>query len=171
MAFFVHDLGYIGKSMMDDEEGETHPVLGARIMGTLFDTDEGRDWLHSRLWSHEGKWYRFSLLHSRYYAKRLGLPFSRLCLADKLSFALTPRWIYLPMVHWSGEIHEYLNRAKTADATKGHWKAADYSANVKLWHSELCAYMRAWVEAHKGGAVDTWTNSERHAKTDSGVWK
>ena len=30
VAFFVHDLGYIGKPNMDGPEGETHPLLGAK---------------------------------------------------------------------------------------------------------------------------------------------
>ena len=150
VAFFAHDLGYIGKPNMDGPEGETHPQLGAKIMSVF-----GEDW---RL---------FSLLHSRYYSKALGLPFSRLCLADKMSFNHTPRWLYLPMVTATGEIKEYLKMARTADSN--HWKGADYSKNVKLWHAELCTYMVRWVEEHKGGKVDTWTSSDRHARTETGV--
>lgn len=37
IAFMVHDLGYIGKPNMDGIEGESHPLLGARIMSRLFD--------------------------------------------------------------------------------------------------------------------------------------
>ena len=37
VAFFVHDLGYWGKPNMDGPEGEEHPLLGAAIMGRLFD--------------------------------------------------------------------------------------------------------------------------------------
>src|SRR3954469_7337593 len=40
VAFFVHDLGYMGKPNMDGHEGERHPVLGARIMAALFDRRE-----------------------------------------------------------------------------------------------------------------------------------
>ena len=153
------DLGYIGKAAMDDEDGETHPKLGARVMDVFGE-----------------EWAAFCLLHSRYYAKRLGRPFSRLCVADKLSFALTPRWLYLPMVNWSGEIHEYLDRAKNADQDrpgelKSRFAAADYRGRQVEWHIELCRYMRAWVEIHKNGAQDTWTSADRHARTDSGVWQ
>ena len=31
VAFFVHDIGYLGKPNMDGPEGESHPELGARI--------------------------------------------------------------------------------------------------------------------------------------------
>lgn len=203
VAFFVHDLGYIGKPNMDGPEGETHPKLGAAIM-RLFDM-KPCDW-EWREWSHGGKgvpwrcgteefnallldgwqiieiassftllgrpryrWSDFCLLHSRYYAKALGRSYSRLCVADKMAFVLTPAWLYLPMVKATGEINEYLNRAKTADSTHGKWKAADYSKNVKEWHANLCEYMTQWANQHRDGAEDTWTSANRHARTDSGV--
>ena len=183
VAFFVHDLGYWGKSNMDGPEGETHPDLGARIMGRLFDpplfVPEDVDPACREFWlSHTGPmlvggrpWHDFSLLHSRYYAKKLGRPVSKLCYADKLSIALTPAWLYLPMVRWTGEIEEYLKNAKNADTKAGHWKADDYRGREKLWHAELVKYMIGWVEAHKDGSADTWTSSDRHARTESGVWK
>lgn len=172
VAFFTHDLGYIGKPNLDGPEGEEHPLLGARIMTLWFDPDPEIDWEAIR-WSGKrhvfvhgepfGKWGQFCLLHSRYYVKRLGLPFSRLCVADKLAFTLTPRWLYLPMVNATGEIHEYLQNAKQ------HLNVADYRTQAD-WHADLCQYMRGWVAAHKDGAVDTWTSADRHARNDSGVW-
>jgi hypothetical protein len=125
VAFFVHDLGYLGKPNMDGPEGETHPILGARIMGMLFDSQRvGFD--HISVWTGKrvvwmGKWARFALLHSRYYSKSSRQPFSRLCVADKLSFSLTPRWLYLPLARATGELDEYLKRAQ--HPTDGsHWK-------------------------------------------------
>ncbi len=145
IAFFVHDLGYLGKPNMDGEEGETHVELGAKIMGIF-----GK------------KWADFSMYHSRYYAKKHGAKPSKLCFADKLSFCYTPRWLYLPMVNATGEIKEYLkyndtNNTRTSDQV--------------LWHKNLCEYMREWIEAHKDGSDDTWTSPNRHAITDSGVTK
>jgi hypothetical protein len=110
------------------------------------------------------RWHDFSLLHSRYFAKRLGLPFSRLCVADKLAITLTPRWLYLLMANWTGEIHEYLKMAHHADMTSGRFKAGDYRNRQVEWHIELCRYMREWVAAHKDGAEDTWTSTNRHAR-------
>src|SRR6266567_445269 len=81
-------------SDMDGSEGEEHVVLGARIMGSLF----------GPAWEDE------CLRHSRYWSRRMGLPISRLCLADKLAFALTPAWLYLPMAGWTGELQEYMTR-------------------------------------------------------------
>ena len=106
----------------------------------------------------------FALCHSRYLAKSVGMKPSRLCVADKLAFALTPAWLYLPMVTATGEINEYLENAQTAGSA--HWKPTGLDA--KLWHKQLCRYMRDWVEAHKSGAEDTWT-SNRHAKQMEGV--
>src|SRR5271169_964683 len=37
VAFFVHDIGYLGKANMDGTEGESHPEVGARIMHWWFD--------------------------------------------------------------------------------------------------------------------------------------
>lgn len=151
IAFFVHDLGYLGKPNMDGAEGERHVELGAKIMSSLF------GW----------RWGEFSLYHSRYYAKKENHAVSKLCFADKLSFALTPRWLYLPAVTATGEISEYLKNAQKADS--GHWKPTGYDKN--LWHSQLCEYMKKWVEEHKNGGVDTWTDAKRNAVTPSGVWK
>jgi hypothetical protein len=151
VAFFVHDLGYIGKPNMDGPEGETHVEFGAGIMARLF----GKEWGD------------FCLYHSRYYAKANGAQPSRLCFADKLSFVLTPRWLYLPAVTATGEITEYLKNARKADS--GHWKPTGFDKDI--WHRQLCEYMTKWVEEHKSGTHDTWTDAGRHAKTDSGVWK
>jgi len=149
IAFFVHDLGYLGKPNMDGPEGETHVELGAKIMSVF-----GKEWSD------------FSMYHSRYYAKKNGAQPSKLCFADKLSFVVTPRWLYLPAVNATGEINEYLKNAKKAETE--HWKPVE---GQKVWHGQLCEYMTKWVEEHKDGSVDTWTNSNRHAITDSGVWK
>lgn len=115
-AFFLHDIGYWGKPNMDGPEGETHPVLGATLMHLLFD---------EHYWVNSGPWYDFCLYHSRYYARMKGKPISRLCVADKLSFALTPKWLYLPMVWLTGELREYMNDPKYADGretdTPGEW--------------------------------------------------
>lgn len=157
VAFFVHDLGYIGKPNMDGPEGETHVELGARIMGALF----GKEWAD------------FSRYHSRFYAKRDGKPFSALCVADKLSFALTPRWLYLPMARATGEIHEYmaLAKARTAAGEPKYASMRVCSDDQDQWHADVCEYMSRWVTEHRDGRDDTWTPSKRIAKKDSGVWQ
>lgn len=97
VAFFVHDLGYFGKPNMDGEEGETHPELGAKIMGFFFGP----------------VWALFTIAHSRFYAQRAGIEVSQLCVADKLATVLTPNWLYLMLVRASGEIEEYRNPPNT----------------------------------------------------------
>lgn len=161
-AFFLHDIGYISKPNMDGPEGEKHPEIGARIMQRLFDYDEFGAGDSKRYY-----WHDLCLFHSRYYAKKNGGTPSRLCFADKLAFALTPWWLYLPMVTATGEIKEYLKMAQKADSI--HWKPTGH--DKRLWHRQLCEYMIKWVDEHRGGADDTWTDSNRHAKTESGVWK
>src|SRR6516225_600668 len=83
IAFFVHDLGYLGKPNMDGPEGKTHPELGARIMEKFF----GKEW---------GAFCRY---HSRSTARRDGTEPSLLCDADKYATVLVPRCLYLLLVH------------------------------------------------------------------------
>jgi len=78
-------------------------VLGARIMGSLF----------GPAWEDE------CLRHSRYWSRRMGLPISRLCLADKLAFALTPAWLYLPMTKWTGSCVEYMMLGRSRQRQAG----------------------------------------------------
>lgn len=177
VAFFVHDLGYLGKPDMDGEAGETHPFLGAKILGWLFDgvdlpkPDWNASW-HARIVGRAlnrlfgtapggnppdrgGRltWYCFSFYHSRFLAKRYGVCPSRLCVADKLAVALTPWWLYLPMVNWTGEIREYMKLAEagkydTMNITTG---------NQRRWFTEMTAYLRRWVAQFKDKLTDTWT--------------
>jgi len=151
ICFFIHDLGYVGKPNMDGPEGECHVEWGAGLAGWLFGDE----------------WKNFCLYHSRYYAKKNGESPSRLCFADKLSFCLTPRWMYLPMVTATGEVREYLKNAQKADS--GHWKPTGY--DKRLWHAQLCVYMERWVKQHMDGKHDTWTDAGRNSSMDSGVWK
>lgn len=162
VAFFVHDLGYIGKPNMDGDEGEMHPFYGAFVMGALF----GR------------KWFEFSLYHSRFLAKKLGGQPSKLCIADKLAIAVTPAWLYLPMVNWTGEIHEYIKlSAKRETQVEGgvqnnKYESMQLMANTqKEWYSNLQKYILSWVDEHKDGKIDTWTPSQKKAVNESGVWQ
>ncbi|MEW5927824.1 MAG: hypothetical protein AB1941_10080 [Gemmatimonadota bacterium] len=145
VAFFVHDLGYVGKPNMDGPEGETHVEFGARVMEVLF----GRAW---------GEFCRY---HSRFYAKRDGHHFSRLCVADKLAIALTPAWLYLPMVRATGEISEYMRLADTRNLVGG--PAGKYAGmNVHAdaegqWYANVRDYVRRWAYEHRDGRDDTWT--------------
>jgi hypothetical protein len=90
---------------------------------------------------------------------------SRLCFADKLAFALTPRWLYLPFARATGELAEYLRNPQTADSN--HWKPTGYDA--KRWHAQLCTYMRERVYKHIDGSEDTWTSRTQHARDVSRV--
>lgn len=146
VAFFVHDLGYIGKPNMDDAEGELHPYWGAFLMGFLF-----------------GKtWFDFTLYHSRFLAKRNGEQYSKLCVADKYSFMLTPKWIYLPMVKLTGEVYEYLRHANEGK----YLSEARATGTMDQWHASVCEYMLRWVQEHKDIKTDTWTPVERKEVSD-----
>lgn len=173
VAFFVHDLGYVGKTNMDGQEGETHPQFGARVMSCLF--DRVRYGLYGTpTWL--GDWGYLTLLHSRYYAKTLGLSPSRLCVADKLAIALTPAWLYLPLVRATGEIHEY--RAHAKHRIVGNERVSDEERRLLLagereWYRGVQQYCRRWAEAHKDDQRDEWTSNARQRATidETGVWK
>jgi hypothetical protein len=204
IAFFVHDLGYLGKPNMDGPEGETHPLLGARVMAALFDRADttGLIWLlHPRRGHHLpgdvvhlpggialtswwdpfgtplGRWGQFTLLHSRYFAKRIGLQPSRLCIADKLALALTPAWLYLPMTRATGEIREYMAHAKHRIAGNEAVNAAErtqlLSASEREWFDGVRDYVRRWAYEHRDGKLDTWTSatSQRAVLNEHGVWQ
>lgn len=147
VAFFVHDLGYVGKPNMDGPEGERHPEWGAWVMGALF----GR------------RWHDLALYHSRFYAKADGAQPSRLCIADKLAIVLTPSWLYVPMARSTGEIHEYMRDYEGMNPGAGPFD------NMREWHRNVRAYVAGWVEAHKDGSEDTWTTRYRDAD-GTGVW-
>jgi hypothetical protein len=145
LAIAVHDLGYWGKSDVEGPDGETHVEFGARIMGYLFGEP----------------WASFTACHSRHYAKRINRPVSALCLADKLAFVLTPAWLYLPMARATGELSEYMLRARERQSGSARFTAEEgeqlNSADDRIWLAGLKSYTQRWVEAHLDCREDTWT--------------
>jgi hypothetical protein len=139
LAFVLHDIGYLGKPNMDGPEGERHVEFGAHLMSWLFGP----------------AWGDFCVYHSRFYAKRDGQPFSRLCVADKLSIVFTPAWIYLPAVRATGEIHEYMSLARDVSEKYSTMQVATDSQ--ALWYADVQGYLKRWVQEHKDGREDTWT--------------
>jgi hypothetical protein len=149
MAFLLHDIGYLGKPDMDGPEGEQHPEVGARILGDLFGT----------------AWYRFVRYHSRYLAAKDRQPYSVLCLVDKLAIALTPAWPYLPMVRWTGELAEYMAKAKVFHSSGEAARSGSSidSESAEKWYADVRAYCLKWVDEHKDMKQDIWTTTDRQA--------
>ena len=141
LAFLVHDLGYIGKSNMESSEGQQHVVLGGRIVG----------------WLCGPEWRDFVLGHSRHWAERVGKKYSKLCLADKLAFVLTPAWLYIPMARLSGELQEYM-RVSSERQLGGRVSSFELSLlksrNPQVWLEGLKLYTRRWIEQHRNGFQD-----------------
>lgn len=176
IAFIVHDLGYFGKPNMDGVEGEKHPELGARIMHKLFDHTIIRTEVENDkeiLYINNYTWFDFCLYHSRFLAKQHGKPFSKLCVADKLSICLTPYWLYLPMVRMTGEIREYMKDSlnKEGDSPQKYTSMALRMDSQKSWYLSVQEYLKRWVEEHKDGKQDTWTPNIKTAINAEGVWK
>jgi len=148
IAFFVHDLGYLGKRKMDDAEGERHVELGAQLMANWF----GPEW---------GDLCRY---HSRFYAKKDGVQPSRLCMADKLVPSIEPWWLYLPRAWLSGELWEYLSMAGGKDG--GKYAGEPNSEAVKKhlagtrwrdWYRGMAQFSKEYAYTHRNGGTDTWT--------------
>ena len=151
VAFFVHDLGYWGKPNMDGPEGDRHVVLGAEIMGWLFDRF-GESRAGQEEHKYHASWYCFCFYHSRFMAKKYGFLYSRLCVADKLSIALEPWWFYLPRVILSGEIHEYISLS--GSKYENMHLATD---TRRGWFRSCSRYLEQWVDEHRDIKEDTWT--------------
>ncbi|MEQ1887025.1 MAG: hypothetical protein ABL967_18325 [Bryobacteraceae bacterium] len=133
---------------MDGPSGEEHVILGAKIMGALF----------GAAWEDE------CLRHSRYWSRRMGLPISRLCLADKLAFSLAPAWLYLPMAQWTGELDEYMMRSRERQAGDHGFTDEEAllirSASSEEWLRGLQSYTLRWVDRHR----DQWTPFQAGAR-------
>jgi hypothetical protein len=89
--------------------------------------------------------------------------------ADKLAFVLTPAWLYLPMARATGELAEYMLRAKERQAGSEHFTAEESaqlnSQDAREWLAGLKSYTRRWIEEHKDGGVDHWTVAPAVAST------
>lgn len=141
---------------MDGPEGETHPDVGAKIMHWLFDRPRIVRYplpLGGFKRDYNYRWLHFTLLHSRFYAKQLSLPFSKLCVADKLAIDLTWRWLYLIQTNLTGEIHEYMKgtSARTPAGDRSQWR----------WLTDVQRYCRAWAFEHQDMRKDLWTGTRR----------
>lgn len=182
LVFFVHDLGYIGLPDMDGPTtGERHPEIPAILVSVLFDRRRPKETLGD-VWRQLkaardgdgdarrgltllemcGPWGRFSLLHSRHYAKAAELQPSRLCCADKLALKFTPWWLYLPGVILSGEIREYMAEAEARGQAVGI-----STASRREWFETMREYCARWAYEHADGRVDTWTGNRQAGGLDT----
>jgi hypothetical protein len=124
-AIITHDLGYIGLSNMDGEEGERHPLISASwwdssLLGTGF-----RSKVASEI-----------IGHSRFFASKYNQQLSKLFRADKLAIALYPVWLYKLLGNLSGEICEYIDNSK-----KNHHSVHIKNGSQTKWIIEVQARM------------------------------
>lgn len=143
LAFIVHDWGYWGCPNMDGPEGKAHPYRAAFWFAVLFDRYPRRKttvqysgldvWSRIRL----GPWGKFCLYHSRSLARRDSKGVSKLCAPDKLGAFLMPRWLYLRLARWTGELDEYMAEADTPSG-----RAAGISTECpEAWYDSVKAYL------------------------------
>jgi len=133
ICFLVHDVGYFGRESMDGEGSEQHVVAGAKIAGLVCGS------------RYASECYR----HSREWCRHAGQSVSRLCLADKMAFVLTPWWIYLPMARLTGELDEYMKRSREEwrrDRYTDKEYALIFGGGAREWLEGLQSYTKRWVE-------------------------
>lgn len=94
-------------------------------------------------------WGDFCRGHSRYYARSRGLRISRLWVADKLAFVLTPARLYLPLARASGEFAKYMKQSKERQAGNEYFTSSESarleSNNPQEWLKGLQSYTYRWV--------------------------
>ena len=182
VCFFLHDIGYWGMPNMDGPEGEEHPRLGAGWVSALFDNERDEPWallgprqllpltrFCNRRWGKDApggqSWYSFCFWHSRFMCRKYGKDrVSMLGVADKLSIVYTPAWLYIPMVNWTGEIHEYMKLADARHAEGEPRFVGKYvgmnvwSADQQQWYANVQRYLKRWVaKMRHPDMVDEWT--------------
>ncbi len=110
-------------------------------------------------WLFGPEWREFVLCHSRHWAERTGKPYSKLCVADKLAFVLTPAWLYLPMARASGELREYM-RVSSERQLGGRVSNFELSLlkshDPQVWLEGLKLYTQRWVKQHRNAFRDHW---------------
>jgi len=117
-AFFLHDIGYIGKPNIDGVEGALHPFDGANLMHILFEKSD------------DCRWYHFCLYHSRTLANVYFAPLSKLCFADKLAFLLYPVWLLRTLFWFSGELEEYIRNCNTSTWQEWYDRACEHNVRT-----------------------------------------
>ena len=146
-AFFLHDIGYLGKPNMDGKEGEAHPEMGAKVMHFLF--DEYDPYLFHHCKDSINKWRDLCLFHSRCYAAKARKPISKLCYSDKLAFMLYPKWLLKILYALSGEWEEYkTHEYKTDDPATWHTGNGGYTDFDEWYH---VVWLRNLETLKKGG--------------------
>ena len=147
-AFVLHDVGYLGQASMEGPGAEAHVALGARVIGWLFGPD----------------WAAFCRRHSRTYARSRGLTVSRLCVADKLAFVITPGWLYLPLARATGELSEYMEQSRVREQGSGGFTRTEWSmissSDATQWLRGLQAFTRRWVSENRESAESVGVTSE-----------
>lgn len=101
------------------------------------------------------RWADFCRRHSRFCARARGLTVSKLCVADKLAFVLTPAWLYLPLARASRELWEYMERSRNRQMGDEHFTDEEWaevtSTDPRRWlRGHRQSYTHRWVQKHHG---------------------
>lgn len=115
ICILFHDIGYLQQENIDGGN-DRHPEFGANICRLM-----GK------------KYYELCICHSRDYAKKLGLPLSKLCFADKAAILQYNGWFYKNLIWIGGEavIYHLRGEAKWGIPVNVYLIRKDYAKWLK----------------------------------------
>jgi len=187
IAFFVHDLGYLGKPNMDGKEGETHPELGARIMN-IFDGWSIR--INPKIiFENEDKLKEFILTNRTYITFATTLEDGTIEARFSLIANRKTKWHDFSLYHSryyakrnSAQYSKLSVADKLAFCIEPYWlyifratltgEINEYmkvhhhrkDQTKKEWHEYVVDYMGKWVAEHKDMKPDSWTKIQENPK-------
>jgi hypothetical protein len=63
-----------------------------------------------------------------------------------MAIVLTPWWIYLPLARLSGELDEYMARAR--DPHGKYAGEGQVSDDAREWYQKVQSFVKSWIETH-----------------------
>lgn len=123
------DITYTRDAFGYSSELNEYRKKGWRVVDSLY---LHGDTVNTLLQRRTHKWKEFVLYHSRSYAQMSHKKMSKLCLADKLAFLITPSWLYLGLCSLTGEREEYVEDSEIRERTPFQW-VREVKKKTKKW--------------------------------------
>jgi hypothetical protein len=148
IAFVIHDWGYWGMKNMDGKE-DNHTFMSCQYL------QRGYNWVGQKTYF---KLHDLILLHSRFYAMKIGEAPSQLCWADKMGTALMPSRLWAILAHLSGEGYVYMANSKYEIYKKGQPQTV---AELVKFHQSY----KMWAFGPMMKEVEKWKEKENAMST------
>lgn len=117
VCILFHDIGYIGRNYISEQDNDGHAELGARIC---------------KRWFGDKAWY-FILGHSSSSIRKFSIPVSKLEAPDDYSWIIAPAW----WLRWNTIVEPQLHAEVWREAVKRNWatgrKKDGFELAKELW--------------------------------------